>query len=97
MPGQKLLAGEQSLEIVGLTPELIGQLKLAGPVRAVVTLLVENVEYTDGSVFSDRKTVKGLDDYFVDINSEEINSKANPNGGALFPSKRKVHEKTCLD
>jgi hypothetical protein len=85
MPGQRLMVGEQSLEIIELTSELRDQLKLAGPVRAVVILLVESVEFADGSVFNDRKTVKALEGYFVDINSEEINSRANPNSGV--PSK----------
>ncbi len=77
MPGMKILMGEPSLKIVQLTPELREQLKLAGPLRAIVVLVVEKVKYTDGSAFSDMKGVQALADYFVDINSEEINSRAN--------------------
>jgi len=40
--------------------------------------LIERVELADGSIFTDRKTVKALGDYFAAINSEEINAKANP-------------------
>lgn len=85
MPGQKMLAGEKSLEIVELTPELKEHLKLSGPLRVMLILLVESVEFTDGSVFSDRKTVKALGDYFIDINSAEIDSRANPDDAV--PSK----------
>jgi hypothetical protein len=97
VPGQKLLAGEQSPQIVELTPELRERLKLSGPLRVIVTLLVAAVEYTDGSVFDDRKTVKALGDYFTDINSAEINSKANPNDGALAPQSRRALSRLWTD
>ncbi len=90
MPGQKLLVGEQSLEIATLTPELRKQLRLAGPLRAIVVLMIERVEYTDGSVFSDKGTIKALGDYFVDINYEEINSKADPPSLSASPSREKL-------
>src|SRR4029077_13903646 len=63
MPGLKLFVGEQSTQIVELTPELRERLRLGGPLRVIVILLVETAEYTDGSVFKDRKTVKALGDY----------------------------------
>jgi hypothetical protein len=76
MPGKKTLVGEPSGRIVGLSPELKERLKLAGPMRVIVVLVVAKVEYADGSAFSDMKTVKALTDYFVDINSEAIDSRA---------------------
>jgi hypothetical protein len=76
MPGEKPLVGESSRRIVGLSPDLKERLKLAGPMRVIVVLVVAKVEYADGSAFSDMKTVKALTDYFVDINSEAIDSKA---------------------
>jgi hypothetical protein len=76
MPGKKTLVGEPSGRIVGLSPELKERLKLAGPMRVIVVLVVAKVKYADGSAFSDMKTVKALTDYFVDINSEAIDSRA---------------------
>jgi hypothetical protein len=77
MPGEKIITGELTAKIIEPSPELTVQLRLSGPLRAIVVLLVENIEFTDGSVFSGMKTVKELQNYFVDINSEEINSRAN--------------------
>jgi hypothetical protein len=76
MPGKKILVGEQSSRIIDLTPELRERLKLAGPLRVIVVLVVAKIEYADGSAFSDMKTVKALTDYFVDISSEAIDSRA---------------------
>ncbi len=86
MPGEKVAVGESSLGVVKLTALLRESLKLTGPVRAVVVLLIESVEYTDGSVFTDRNTVKALEDYFININSEEINLMANPVSMSLLTS-----------
>lgn len=77
MPGTKIAVGKVAVRIVDPSLELATQLKLHGPLRAIVILLIENVQYTDGSAFSDTKTVKALLSYFVDINSEEINLRAN--------------------
>jgi hypothetical protein len=52
--------------------------------RVIVVLVVAKVEYADGSAFSDMNTVKALTDYFVDINSEAIDSSAR----AITLSKR---------
>lgn len=86
-PGKKILLGEKSVEIVKLTAELQNKLRLTSGVRVVLVLLVERVEYTDGSVFDGRKTVNALRDYFVDINSAKIESKADPYRTALAPLK----------
>lgn len=77
LPGQTLLVGETALEITALTRELREKLKFTNHLRALVVLLVQSVEYTDGTVFSDSTTLRALDDYFLDINSEAINSRAN--------------------
>ena len=67
MPGKKILVGEPSRKIVGLTPELRERLKLAGPMRVIVVLVVAKVEYADGSAFSDMKTVKALTDLLDEV------------------------------
>ena len=76
MPGEKIVMGEASARIIEPSAELTAQLKFDGPLRAVVILVIEKVKFTDGSVFNGMKTVKELENYFIDINSEEINSKA---------------------
>jgi len=90
MPGQTLLVGAKELEVTALTTELRARLKLTNGMRVVVVLLVKSVEYTDQTVFSDPTTIKALDDYFLDINSEAINSRANPSPNQ---EKRKPHHR----
>ncbi len=65
-PGEK---AEFSLEkqqtfVLPLTDELREKLKVGLPMKLVVILMVENVEFADGSQFSDEKTLRALRDYF---------------------------------
>lgn len=76
MPGMKITVGETSLNVVALTSKLKEKLNLNGELRTIVVFVVARVEYADGSTFSAMNTVKSLQDYFVDINSETINTKA---------------------
>lgn len=50
MPGKKILVGESS-RMVDLTPELRQGLKLGGPMRVIVVLVVAKVGYADTSAF----------------------------------------------
>lgn len=77
MPGQKIALGPPAAAILEPSSALLAKLGLNGSLRAIVVLIIESVEYSDGLAFSDMKTVKALLNYFVDINSEEINSRAN--------------------
>ncbi len=56
MPGQIAppLAPENQAEIVPLTKALREKLKLQGPMKGIVALIVVRVEYDDGSVFEEK-------------------------------------------
>ena len=62
-------------ETVPLTDEIRDQMKLRGPLRAVVVLLVEQIKFSDGSVYSDEATSKALQSYFqnVDVADKRLN------------------------
>ena len=54
LPGQiKAIEGSNRDEIVPLTDALRDKLKLNGPMRGIMVLLVVSVEYVDGSVFKE--------------------------------------------
>lgn len=64
MPGKRLSeSASNDSELVPLTAELRGKLKLRGPMQAVVVLIVVRVEYADGSVYDDEQTYKALRAY----------------------------------
>ncbi len=69
MPGQTIFhTGERyTAEIVPLTDQLRDKLKLQGPLKAVIVLIVESVTFADGSAYNDRSTSKALRDYFNEI------------------------------
>ncbi|HKO42012.1 MAG TPA: hypothetical protein VJU84_01875 [Pyrinomonadaceae bacterium] len=62
-------------ENVPLTDEIRDQMKLRGPLRAVVVLLVEQITFSDGSLYSDEATSKALQAYFqnVDVTDKRQN------------------------
>lgn len=60
--GSKALGRDD--EILPLTEELRNRLKLHGPMKAIVVLMVERVEFIDGSVYNDEATSKSLLRYF---------------------------------
>jgi hypothetical protein len=80
MPGQTFSPRDQDqiAKVIPLTDELRDKLKLGGPMKAVVVLMIENVRFTDGSAYNAQKTAQAMQDYFETINSEVINSKASP-------------------
>lgn len=54
-------------EIIPLTDELREKLNLKGSMRSVVVLMVTNIEYTDGTKYSDETTYIALQDFFDDL------------------------------
>jgi hypothetical protein len=66
MPGQiapPLGEEEGKDKIVPLTKELREKLKLQGPMKGIVALIVKRVEYADGSVFEE-KAYESQEEYF---------------------------------
>lgn len=64
MPGDLAPIKEHEAELLPLTKELRKKLKLDGPMEAVLILIVESVEYTDGTSFNNEAASKALEDYF---------------------------------
>jgi hypothetical protein len=79
MPGQAFSPDgkDYPAEIVPLTDELRSKLNLRKPMKAIIVLMIEDVKFTDGSTYSDEQASLALQDYFQDINTEVINSKAS--------------------
>jgi hypothetical protein len=69
LPGEVITIREDDceIEIVPLTDEIRDKMKLRGPLHAVVVLMVEQVKFADGSVYSDERTAKALQSYFQKI------------------------------
>lgn len=74
LPGERAF-GDDDVEIVPLTGELRDKLKLNGPMRAVIVLMVIRVEYADGSVYSAESTYKALRAYSEDLSELKANTK----------------------
>lgn len=71
MPDQLVPMNENEIEIIPLTNELREKLKLSGSMQGVVILMVVEVEYADGTKFSDKATSKALEDYFENISAND--------------------------
>jgi hypothetical protein len=80
-PAKAVLSGElipikesdkHKTEIVPLTDEISNKLGLRGPLEAVVVLMVEQVKFSDGTVYSAQRISKELESYFqrVDLNQD---------------------------
>lgn len=67
MPGQTAPQGEGEIEIVPLTDALRERLRLGGPMRAVIVLMVVRVEFADGTTYNDESTYNALKSYFERI------------------------------
>lgn len=76
LPGELITIREDDpkIEIVPLTDEIRNRMKLRAPMHAVVVLMVEQVKFSDGSVYSDERTSKALRSYFQNI--DFVDSKA---------------------
>lgn len=60
MPGERAFDGDDDIEIVPLTKELREKLKLNGPVMAVLTVMVIEIQYADGTTYNARSTYEAL-------------------------------------
>lgn len=65
-PGESITIQPPRDTVVSLTPELRRKLKLGLPMKVIVVLLVEDIEFTDGTKFSDATTLNALKRYFED-------------------------------
>jgi len=76
-PGEVITIREDhpEIEIVPLTDEIRDKMKLRGPLHAVVVLMVAQVRFSDGSVYSDEHTSKALKAYFQNIEFVECKGK----------------------
>ena len=63
-PGEKTSSEDKNTIVLPLTSQLRDKLNLGTPLKMVVILIVEEVEFADGSRFSDKETLQALKDYF---------------------------------
>lgn len=68
-PGQTIKQDSNYI-IVPLTPELREKLKLRGPVKAMVALMVKNITFADGTTYSDDSTFTATQAYFEDLSDK---------------------------
>ncbi len=57
----------RKIEIVPLTDAIRDRLKLRGPLKAIVVMMIEQVKFLDGSVYSAESVSKDLQSYFSTI------------------------------
>ena len=69
LPGQSILPDTTTAgaSIVPLTEGLAKQMKLGPPMKMVVVILVEKVEFADGSIYSDESASLAVRNYFRDL------------------------------
>lgn len=73
LPGQTVPCDENDTdEIVPLTTELREKLKLQGPMKDVITLMIESIRFTDGTIYSDEETSKALLNYFQGLDHPNL-------------------------
>jgi len=81
-PAKMVLSGElipikdddkRKTEIVPLTDEISNKLGLRGPLEVVVVLIVEQVKFSDGTVYSDHRTSRELQSYFQRVDPNPSN------------------------
>lgn len=65
LPGQYLSVNDK-FEEVPLTNEWRDKLELRGGMRQVAVLMIESIEYTDGSTYSGKPLFEALASYFED-------------------------------
>jgi hypothetical protein len=72
MPGQLAPSpvGDPSIRVIPLSDELRERLELRGGMKTVVFYMVERVEFTDGSTFTDESAAKALKSYLDDISDK---------------------------
>lgn len=77
LPGEVITIKEddRKTKIVPLTDAIRDKMKLRGPLKAVVVLMVEQVKFSDGSFYSDKHTSEALESYFKNIDFIEYKPK----------------------
>jgi hypothetical protein len=73
-------------EVIPLTDELRNRIDLQGPLKAVVVLMVERVQFSDGSVYSAEKNSKALSRYF-----ESLDTRANSKTSTKSSNNSRAH------
>lgn len=77
MPGEMAALGSADAEIIPLSDEMRGKLKLAGDtMRAVSVLMVVRVEYADGTVFSAESIYDAFQKYVERLTELQANAKS---------------------
>lgn len=66
MPGQQLPEVGESEQIIPLTNELRDRLNIRGPLRGVAVLMIESIEFADGSRYNGRPISEALEAHFND-------------------------------
>ena len=69
LPGQTVQGDKDT--IVNLTDSLREKLNLGGPMRAIAVLMIEKIEFADGSIYDARTTSQALLDYFANQSDKE--------------------------
>lgn len=67
VPGQRVPDLEENSEIVPLTKELRDKLKLHGPMKTLIVLMVIRVEYADGSMYNAESAFSSMEMYLSDL------------------------------
>lgn len=63
MPGERAFEGNTNAEIIPLTEKLKDKLKLNGPMRSVLVVMVIEIKYADGTTFDARPAHEALRKY----------------------------------
>ena len=64
LPGERAFDGGSDIDIVELTDLLREKLKLKGPMKAVVVVMVVQVKYADGTVYDASQAYNALGAYY---------------------------------
>ena len=76
LPGAVIpVKGGRKMEVVPLTDEIRNKLRLYGPMKSIVVMMIEQVKFSDGSTYSDERTSKAVQDYFQKIEFAEHQRK----------------------
>jgi hypothetical protein len=75
LPGETAFDRNKEIEIVPLTDDLRARLKLKGPMRAILVVMVIDVEYSDGTSYSVRDVYKALKQYSENLSTGKLNLK----------------------
>jgi hypothetical protein len=60
LPGETAFTADDDIEVVPLTNHLREKLKLNGPMKAILTVMVIEIQYADGTAYDARSTYEAL-------------------------------------